>query len=225
MTTSTLPPWQTVPMPKDVAKLPRTSSGMPIVYITDYETDVDDSGLVDSTSSINPMIGCNCEFGVGRPKIGKQCPTRQRKAVAERRCSVCGRRTAPNSELVFLGVGTTEVPGYDGEPYFSIEAGAHPLCAAYAALTCPRMYANMSRVEVAITRRYEWRARVIADFERYRGALVPLDQLGGFPGVIDLYVAIPDPGQTEIVPLDEWMATRAPTRYRLGTTGQEGARR
>lgn len=225
MTTSIRPPWQTVPMPKDVAKLPRTSSGMPVVYITDYETDVDHSELVDSTSSVNPMMGCNCQFGVGRPQIGKQCPTRQRKAVAERRCSVCGRRTGRTSELIFLGVGTATIPGYDGEPHFSIEAGAHPVCAAYSALTCPRMYTDMSRVQVAITRHYETRARVVSDFERHRGAVVPLDRIGEVPGVIDLYVAIPNPAQTEVIALDEWMATRAPDLNRPSITGRKGTRR
>jgi hypothetical protein len=209
----TPPPWKTVPMPKYIARLPRTSSGMPVVYITEY--DGFDGSNFATMSTLTDSVGlndCGCTFGEGRPLIGKQCLHRQHKAMTERRCGVCGRRLGPAAELIFVGVEKNMVEGHGPDTYTSIEAPTHNECTHYSALTCPRLYADPARITLAITRHYEIRYRVVAGFGpqgQVMAALIPPEYIRLGTGMVDMFIAVPKPSETRIVTLDRWLATEA----------------
>lgn len=219
----TRPNWRDVPMPRAVAELPRTASGMPVPYITDYEgpngEDYGEVALVGDTAA--RILACRCTFGRGRPKIGHQCPHRQRKAVADRRCNVCGKRMSRRAELIFMGAATTDTHRYGPATAFSLEAPTHHDCAAYSALTCPRMASNMGAVNLAITRDYDVYARTTRlGRDGKTTSVVPLDQLGSVTEVADLYVAVLNPRRTRLVSLAEWMATEARPLNRRSVRGR-----
>jgi hypothetical protein len=202
-------------MPKHVARLPLIG-GMPIPYTTVFlnhdphlNGDPSYTGYDETGSRIEK---CRCEFGVGRPLLGKPCPDRQRKAMLERRCVTCGRVIGVKSELIFIGVAVHEE---HPEVCYSIEPPAHPECAAYSVLVCPEMIKKASKVTIARCRTYELAQIVVTlgpDGE-LQHRLAPL----GEPvpdGIVGLYPAFPDPATAEQMPLTEWLRHHAPRQYR-----------
>lgn len=219
----TRPNWRDIPMPRAVATLPRTASGMPVPYVTYYESpDGEDYSEVTVLANTGArLLDCRCTFGQGRPKIGKQCLHRQRKAVAERRCNVCGRRMSRKAELIFMGAATTNTQQHGPGTPFSQESPTHHDCAVYSALACPRMANNLSDVTLAITRDYDVYARTTWYGPNGKTtSMVPLDQLGSVPQVADLYVAVLNPVRTRLVTLDQWLATEARDLNRSSVRGR-----
>jgi hypothetical protein len=211
------PPHHTIPMPRYVAQLPLIG-GMPIPYTTLFVNhDVHLTGSpvytgYDDTGS--PIEKCRCQFGVGRPLLGKPCPHRQRKAMRERRCVTCGRVIGPKSELIFIGVA---VHDEHPEVCYSVEPPAHPECAAYSVLVCPEMIRKASRVTIARCRTYDLAQMVAIPAVGPDGKpghkLAPLGEpVRG--GIIDLYAAFPDPAAVSMLSLVEWMRHDAPRKYR-----------
>lgn len=209
------PPHVTVPLPNQVARLPKIGD-MPVPYTTMYVNHDPDlpgdptyTGYDDTGSRIEK---CRCQFGIGRPLLGKPCPDRQRKAMLERRCVTCGREISLKTELVFIGAAVHE---HHPEVCYSIEPPAHPDCAAYSTLVCPRLIAKADKVVIARTRAYEL-AQMVASLGpngQLEHRLAPLGALVG-QGIIDLYAAFPDPAATTQTSLVEWLRRDAPRRYR-----------
>jgi hypothetical protein len=198
-------------MTKDIAALPTTRGGMPVPYATLYLTD-DGKNQADLVTTPQGLVmQCRCVFGVGRPKIGQPCLHRQRKAVAGRRCVICGRKMSPKAEAIFVGVDYNRVPGHDQEQITSIEPPAHLTCTAYSALTCPRLRSDPSQVLLAITRRYTTFQMIVTGFvgKQKQVALLPLGTPARF-GALDCYVAVPDPASLHLITLQDWMATGIP---------------
>lgn len=201
-------PWREVPMPPAVAALPRTPSGMPVPYITQYHAkDVEsNTGTLRVTEALG-MMDCRCTFGEGVPRIGKQCPRRQRKAMAERRCNVCGHHMK-NAALNLIGVYRQHIPVLGSEVYASVEASTHADCVTYSALTCPRL-ADVDRIMVAVTRHADMLYQVtmgvdpVSGVERRR--YVHPDNVGSAAGLVDMLVIVPDPARSEFVTLAEWL--------------------
>jgi hypothetical protein len=205
-------PWKGIPMPPAVRRLPRTSSGMPVVYITDYlpsDRDVD-----PSYSSADGMIDCDCELGSGRPVIGKQCPRRQRKAMAERLCNVCGQPVGARGW--FAGAATMNV---DGEPWwYSLEAPTHTACLAYSALTCPHMYQRPGVFPVVAAGDYTvvdtW--RTFDGGRKYVDHGTPRPRLGAglHLAMLEFHMGLVPARLTTKSLLDSWMREHAPEKYR-----------
>ena len=71
--------------------------------------------------------------GVGRPIFAKPHNVRQRRSIAEMRCTVCGEKTAPNDRWWF-GLG-----GITDGLFMTTEAPVHCACAAKAEAMCPHI--------------------------------------------------------------------------------------
>lgn len=209
------PPHVTLPPPKRAAGLPKIGD-MPVPYTTMYVNhapalpgDPTYNGYDDTGS---PISKCRCQFGVGRPLLGKPCPDRQRKAMLERRCVTCGRVIGLKSELVFIGVAVHE---HRPELCYAIEPPAHADCAAYSALVCPRLIEKGDKVVIARCRTYEL-AQLVANLGPDGKPHLHLAPLGERvrDGIIDLYAAFPDPATAIQAPLTEWLRHGAPRQYR-----------
>lgn len=71
--------------------------------------------------------------GVGRPLFARPHMVRQRRSIAEMRCTVCGEKTPPGDRWWFkLG---TMTDGY----LMTTEAPVHRACADYALTVCPHL--------------------------------------------------------------------------------------
>jgi hypothetical protein len=166
------------------------------------------------TGGVALRLECHCVFGVGQPRIGKPCVHRQRKAMRERRCVVCGGKIK-DGHLVFLGVDQNIVPDLGPEITTSVQPPAHPACAAYSALTCPRLYSNPAGVQVAMAPNYGLRQNVVGAFVngKPKSHLAHLDEPITM-GAVDLHVAVIPPEVCRLSTLDEWMTKHAPPHYR-----------
>lgn len=77
--------------------------------------------------------------GEGKPIFAKPHPVRQRRSIAEGRCTVCGEKVGPGYEdRWWFGLGDTNVPGY---AFVSTEAPVHYDCAILALEHCPHLRA------------------------------------------------------------------------------------
>lgn len=75
--------------------------------------------------------------GQGRPIFAKPHMVRQRRSVAEMRCTVCGERTPPFDRWWFR-LGSTNVPGW---ALVTTESPVHRSCADLALGVCPHLRA------------------------------------------------------------------------------------
>lgn len=200
--------WQQVPMPPNVAKLPRTPSGMPVVFITEYET----HGVEDHTRFVDLLPGkgkldCDCEFGQGRARIGRQCPSRQADAVLNRKCAVCGVHIRPGKEMVFVGVAPSITSKSSENVYVTVEAGVHHDCATYSLLTCPAMHQRPD-VQLAFAREFDLYARVHTKGDPFDDTYytVPVDQIQHVPGraVVGMYVMV-FPANVKLMTSSQWL--------------------
>lgn len=74
--------------------------------------------------------------GAGKPIFAKPHQVRQRKSIAEMRCTVCGERT-PADDRWWFGLGT-----FDGDWWMTTEAPVHRACADHAFEVCPHLRAR-----------------------------------------------------------------------------------
>lgn len=205
-------PWLHVPTPPSVALLPKTAGGMPVVDITQWDTGIEDE-IIDTPKG--PMITCHCVPGIGRPKIGVQCPTRQRRSMKERRCNVCGVIISPEDELLFIGLYThPDVPNR----VISREGPVHPECARYTALTCTAMLDRLGDVTVSVGTKYRIRDQIAVAVDHngdVGGRIIPHGQYHGRPtitignfrsiyGILSLHIAIPDPATSRLLTFQDW---------------------
>lgn len=176
--------------------------------------DLVSDGVANSSSNA-VILHCSCEFGVGRPQFGKPCVYRQRKAMRQRRCVVCGRQISTKARAVFLGV--TWFPDAEDRSRVltSMEPPAHAACAAYSALTCRRLAEKPGEVRVATVHNYQVWQRVVRRFGKGGTPVGPLQPLSTpvTTGGVDLYFAMLDRGVTHTT-LDTWLAEHAPAPYR-----------
>lgn len=210
-----------VPMPPAVAKLPRIGN-MPVPWITAHEVDGQDPKRGDLAASGGPVLECRCELGVGDAVIGKQCPVRQRTAMVERLCSICGQHI--DGAVIFVGISvSTSMPGADLVPV-SMEAPTHPMCAAYSALVCPAIGGEravkcaLAIVSQDYTLVDRWivpdPARPDRVGERFVPHGTPRTFLGRPIGCLDMVFARLDDEAVRFAMLAEWMPAAAPNPYR-----------
>jgi hypothetical protein len=196
-----------LPMSSAIAALPRTRSGMPVPYTTLYRDEQEPTYL--DRQDGQQILACRCQFGQGRPQFGKPCPKRQRNCMLYRRCVVCGRRLAPTTQAVFLGLAKRTANGAVDPQYVSIEPPAHADSAAYSALACPHLAGGADKVIVGVTRTYEvWQMVTTppAGTEDTSPLLVP-PHTKTVLGAVELYTAIIDPAKADVMPQNEWFAT------------------
>lgn len=212
-----MPPHFTqIPTTPHIRTLPLTASGMRVPYTTAYAPDDGTNPTGEATlPSGGRIVTCSCELGRGRPRFGRPCPHRQRTGIRKRRCVTCGKPVPPGTTAVFIGAEHNTLPGLPHTVLTSFEPPAHPTCAAYSALTCPRLYANLHDVPVVLTRDYgTWKQVVLGTLT----TAAPLDQPVQL-GTVDMHIAILNRTPTRALTLDQWMTHEAPKPYRgLHTT-------
>lgn len=77
--------------------------------------------------------------GQGAPLFAKPHPVRQRRSIAEMRCTVCGERVGRGYyDRWWFGIGNA---GVDGFAFMTTEAPVHRDCAELARQVCPRLRA------------------------------------------------------------------------------------
>lgn len=196
--------WQSVPMPPNIARLPRNTAGRPVPHNTPWNDPGSAGGqlAVARNAELGEHVICPCQPGRGTAKFGDQCPPRQRQLMVNRFCGICSRPIKSTSRLVFIGG-----PNAD----FYVEPPVHPRCAAYALLVCP-VLAAAADVELTISRSYSLRERRITGVSAERDLIY-----GVFPyrdpgarrrGPLEFYLAFPE--DSEQVPAKEWLAHHAP---------------
>ena len=207
-----------IPKTPAIEDLPATASGMPIPYTTLYldKEGNDPTDLVRLPNGGGLILRCSCKFDVGRPRFGKPCPYRQRKAMMERRCVVCGRNIKLGRPVIFLGVSRNRPDGVGDPMWTSIEPPAHAPCAAYSALACPRLAARPEDVLVATSRTYDIWKHIVLSFDGDGQAVGPIVPMTTpvVTGAVDIYIAVPHRRNTTVVPVTEWLARYAPAPYR-----------
>lgn len=81
----------------------------------------------------------------GRPIFAKPHMVRQRRSIAEMRCTVCGEKTGPGFyDRWWFGLGARNV---DGFAFVTVESPVHHDCAALALRHCPHLRALGVRPE------------------------------------------------------------------------------
>lgn len=199
------PRWWDVPMPPAVARLPRTRSGMPVVYVTEYKTNGEDDSILSPVNASVAMQDCACAFGIGYPRIGKLCPRRAADAITNHRCGVCGIKIKSGVEAHYVGM-TLEKYQEGHEFWDSREPVAHADCVTYSLLTCPRLYTS-DNVLIVTTRMPQILARVETGG---RGAFYPLSRLSEAVGMLTNYQIVVHPAQAQARTRAQWLADARP---------------
>lgn len=84
-----------------------------------------------------PAVWAPHKPGEGRPIFAKPHMVRQRRSIAEMRCTVCGEKTPPWNRWWF-GLGQ---PSVDGFAFVTSESPVHHDCATVALRHCPHLRA------------------------------------------------------------------------------------
>ncbi len=181
------------PMPPQIARLPRVGT-TPVPWTVQWSKGSDH--VVQREGG--PVLVCTCKVGKGHPLFGSACPNRQRQAVTERRCTVCGTHIEPGQVCVW--------PVADISTRYYFEAPAHPTCLAFSLRACPKLASIVHRTHVVQARDYRiWEHRAIGtDSEGLIFEMVPFGEPS--PSVVELYAITPaDPA---FIPAAVWLAER-----------------
>ncbi|MFB7865593.1 hypothetical protein [Streptomyces sp. NPDC056069] len=197
--------WRSIPMPPNIARLPRNTAGRPVPRNTPWHEPATSGGqlAVRSSVELGEHVVCPCEPGRGTAAFGDQCPPRQRELMSQRLCGICGRAIKATSRLVFIG---------GPNATFYIEPPVHPRCAAYALMVCPTL-AAAEDVELTIARTYSLRERrmtgVSAEYTLIYDLFPYRDPAARRRGPLDFYLAFPE--NADRFAAKEWLAGHAPT--------------
>lgn len=193
-------------MPPAVAKLPRTPSGMPVVYVTEYDDGNDHDVYTGVTHAVR-FQDCTCTFGQGRPMIGKLCARRAADAMINSRCGVCGTRINPGAVVHYVGMVSQHFPEHGGDLFYSREPGVHADCATYALLACPAL-ARSENARIVSSRRAQLFAAVSDGRDRM---FVPMARMRDAVGTIEHYQLFVNPlHEHRSLTRAEWLAQARP---------------
>ena len=194
-------------MPPAVAALPRTPSGMPVVYVTEYDDGTDHDGYTGVTHSVR-FQDCTCVFGQGRPLIGKLCARRSAQATHRGLCGVCGRKMNPGTEVHYVGMVSEYFPEHGGDLFTSREPGVHADCATYALLACPAL-ARSDSARIISSRKAQLFASV--DTVTQGKMWVPMIRIRDVVGTIEHYQIFVNPGHAHTsLTRAEWLERARP---------------
>lgn len=197
---------------------------MPVPWVTCYR-DGSDAYDVRRTADGAAYV-CDCVPGEGKPILGQQCPSRQRRAMSERRCSSCGDRI--KGVALFPGVYIHVAQGFNVPPGTALtaEAPTHPRCLAYSALACPRLDGAPSTLVVPVIGDYplldRWRFvdpggdeedELDYDFYPPNTRRPEMTNDGKWPIQELVYARLDGPGRN-VTTLDAWMRRNAAEPYR-----------
>ena len=180
--------WKDVSMPPAVSSLPRDKRGYPIPWISEWEAFDDSPGVIFDSEGY-ALVGCGCEIGQGEPNLGKLCPARQRRAMRNKLCDVCGGTVDP--PFIFMGK--------RGNLCYS-ESALHIDCAVYSVQVCVAIRTPLKRAnfEIVLCDRYDLMRQVwygLAPDGDVLRKLIPMGArmltTNGVPAPTGFYMAIP----------------------------------
>ncbi|WP_019608845.1 hypothetical protein [Nocardiopsis sp. CNS-639] len=168
----------TYPMPEQMAHLPRVH-GTPVPWTAQWSSGTEH--VVERENG--PVLVCTCRIGKGRPRFGNPCANRQRQAVAERRCSVCGTPISAKATCAWTVADTAT--------RYYVEPPAHLHCLLFALQACPKLasIAHRTHVVQAVNYTVFERRAVSASPEGGVFELVPFGEPSA--GVVELYALAP----------------------------------
>lgn len=143
--------WKDVEMPSAIAALPRTEIGMPIPWISGWDSDDKDHPVREHNGQL--VTRCDCRIGVGVPNLGGLCPERQRAGMLEMLCDACGE---PGSEGIFLGSAACQI---------FREPALHLACAVYSVKVCPGIRAKADTFGVHFATEYTMLDEVVTGLD------------------------------------------------------------
>lgn len=184
-----------LPVPPRIARLPRAGA-LPVPWTTQWQAP--DTTTEITATDRGHTLTCTCRVQQGTPAFGQPCPNRQRQAVTDRLCSVCGTSVKPTSQCAFV-VGGTDPVGVLLEP------PTHPRCLSFALHACPVLASAQDKGHVLTAREYtivEQRVVGMEDGDVVHRLFPEPSRLG----VLDLIGLIPKDGV--LTPISEWIATR-----------------
>jgi hypothetical protein len=166
------------PMPEQMARLPRVN-GTPVPWTAQWSSGTEH--VVERESG--PVVVCTCRVGKGRPRFGNPCANRQRRAVAERRCSVCGTPIGPEETCAWTLADTAT--------RYYVEPPAHLHCLLFALRACPKLTSITHRSHVVQAYDYTvFERRAIGTSPD--GLVFEMVPFGDpSPGVVELYALTP----------------------------------
>ncbi len=182
-------------VPPRIARLPRVGA-LPVPWATQWKSS--DTSTSITFTDRGRTVTCTCQPGKGTPVFGQPCPDRQRRAVIDRLCSICGTPIKPTSQCAFM-VGESYPAGVLVEP------PTHPRCLSFALHACPVLASAHDEGSVLTAREYtvvEQRAVGVKDGEVVH-QLFERSHLG----VVDLLGLIPKDGA--LTPARAWLAARS----------------
>ncbi len=168
----------TYPMPEQMARLPRVH-GTPVPWTAQWSSGTEH--VVERESG--PVLVCTCQIGKGRPRFGNPCANRQRQAVAERRCSVCGTPIGAEASCAWTVADTAT--------RYYVEPPAHLHCLLFALQACPKLasIAHRTHIVQAFSYTVVERRTVGTSPEGPVFELVPFGEPSA--GVVELYALAP----------------------------------
>ncbi|GAA4918011.1 hypothetical protein [Streptomonospora salina] len=173
------------PMPETVRALHRTPEGVPIPWNTEWDSS--ENRRIVQRLTPAPRLDCDCIIGRGEPRMGGQCPSRQRMAVTGRLCGVCGTPVDARTSVAWISA----TPGAS-----LVEPGAHPACLAYAMCACPHLQHLLHRSRVIECQEYAVAESHIVLREGAALERVPAPLDSTRPGLLDFYVSLPHESRT-----------------------------
>jgi len=209
------PDFLDVPKPAAVAALPITGAGLPVPFTTLYRPDDGRDVRYTVSATRGPMCACKCKFGIGRALIGVQCVNRQRRAMRNRLCGVCGQSLHTGDDIIFVGQCEPFAPDGAAGPTIpaTVEAPTHPACTVYSALTCPSLMRDPDTTRLAVMSQYDLADQLLTGYNTRgepRYVLAPQATNHRLLGALNSYAALLHPENGRLTTLGEWMRDEAP---------------
>lgn len=192
--------WRPPKVPKRIDRLPKDRTGRPVPFVAPWDEKGVEHEQVIRTKKYGLLLNCTCVIGQGKPILGVLCPDRQRKAMIQNLCQICGEKIE-GQRRIFVG----DYRGEGAEADKFQEPPMHEECARYSLLACPALQRKLDGVAVHVADKVdhcEWRNNMLGNPNAI--GLFPVGAVTAeMYGVLNFYVAtLIDP---LVVPARQWL--------------------
>ncbi|MGU3661063.1 hypothetical protein [Methylobacterium fujisawaense] len=148
-----------------------TYGGVPVPYTVSWSAE--DAFRVDHCQHANARAICQSVApGQGKPQFGKPHSQRQREAIADDLCDLCGR-TLRNKTKVSLSHARPRMNGANGLAILQVEPLLHRQCAATSLRHCPSLKRDVETGKVVIRQVTRHRVQFAIMSPEFVGTYVP----------------------------------------------------
>lgn len=148
-----------------------TYGGVPVPYTVSWSAE--ETFRVDQCQHARARAICQAVApGQGKPQFGKPHSQRQREAIADDLCDLCGR-TLRNKTKVSLSHARSRANGAEGLAILQVEPLLHRACAATSLRHCPSLKRDVAAGRVAIRQVTHHRVQFAIMSPEYVGTYVP----------------------------------------------------